>query len=105
MPGILGVCFLPLLSIRRNARQAAYCALRPMTYRIFALSTIRQLDSDCRVDIVFLLPNIGGIGFRSAWANDRAVCPPYQATNAPYRIKADLLFTYIWNYRIHAAFK
>jgi len=29
MPGVLGFCSLPLLSIRRNARQAAYCALRP----------------------------------------------------------------------------
>ena len=42
MPGVLGFGFLPLLSIRRNARQAAYCALRPCQSIITALVQFAQ---------------------------------------------------------------
>ena len=54
-----------------------------MTYRIFARSTISQLDANRRVEIVFSLLTIWVVGFRSAWANDEAVCPPYLATWLP----------------------
>ena len=37
---------------------------------------------------LFACPPLPGLMPRSAWANDKAVCPPYRATNPPYRVDA-----------------